>query len=87
VTAAAQGLDLYGRNCGVCHGFGGIGGDIVPDLRRSRALSDRTLWHAIVMDGVLQNAGMVGFKNYLSPDDAEAVRAYLNDRTRALVEQ
>jgi len=85
-TAAqlAAGRDAYSRNCGVCHGFGGIGGDILPDLRRASALSDRVLWHAIVLGGVLESNGMVSFRKYLSAEDAEAIRAYISAQARLL---
>ena len=38
----------------------------------------------LVIDGVLQDNGMVSFANRLSPEDAEAIRAYIADRARQL---
>lgn len=83
-SQVATGLDVYARNCAVCHGFGGIGGDIVPDLRRSSALSNTPLWRSIIIDGSLERLGMVSFRQYLSDTDVESVRAYINDRAQRL---
>jgi alcohol dehydrogenase (cytochrome c)/quinohemoprotein ethanol dehydrogenase len=78
------GKTIYGGTCGMCHGWGVVGGDLIPDLRRVGAVTDRALWHSIIIDGILQNAGMVSFKPYLSPDDAEAVRAYVSQQAQLL---
>jgi mono/diheme cytochrome c family protein len=78
------GKTQYGKNCGVCHGWGAIGGDLIPDLRRVSAVTDRELWHSIVIDGALQNAGMISFKPYLSPAEAEAIRGYVSHQAQLL---
>ena len=52
---------VYGRYCGVCHGDAAIAGALNPDLRRSRALDRRQLAAAIVIDGALQENGMVSW--------------------------
>ena len=74
----------FGENCGMCHGWGAIGGDLIPDLRRVAAVTDRALWQSIVIDGALQNAGMVSFKPYLSPAEVEAIRSYVSHQARIL---
>ena len=79
-----HGKTIYGGTCGMCHGWGVVGGDTIPDLRRVSAVTDRGLWHSVVIDGVLQNAGMVSFKPYLSSDDAEAIRAYVSQQAQVL---
>jgi quinohemoprotein ethanol dehydrogenase len=70
----ARGADVYGRNCALCHD-NRIG--TFPDLRTSAALGNPELFKAIVLDGVLTANGMVSFSAALSPEDAEAVRAYV----------
>ena len=80
----AAGKQLYARRCAVCHGFGAAGGDILPDLRRAVALTDKALWQSIVQDGALRHLGMVGFANYFSPADAETIRAYVSQQAGRL---
>lgn len=79
-----KGRILFADNCGSCHGMGGWAAGIIPDLRRSGALGDPAAWQAVVIDGVLQDRGMISFKPYLSPDDAESIRAFLANETHAL---
>ncbi len=80
----AKGAVLYGNTCSVCHGGGVLSSGVLPDLRRSPALADKKMWQAIVHDGALKDNGMVGFGKWMSPDDIEAVRAYVADRSRHL---
>jgi quinohemoprotein ethanol dehydrogenase len=68
---------LYTQNCYRCHGSGAQSAGVLPDLRRSGALSDRTAWRSIVRDGALESAGMIGFARWLSPDQVENIRAYI----------
>ena len=48
-----------------------------PDLRYAAALTSPELLKAIVIDGIFEANGMVSFKEQLSTDDAEAIRAYV----------
>src|SRR5690606_2859979 len=60
------------------HGAGvGRVSSIFPDLRYAAALNAEALFKAIVIDGALQNNGMVSFAEQLTPEDAEAIRAYV----------
>jgi quinohemoprotein ethanol dehydrogenase len=68
---------LYTQHCYRCHGAGAQSAGVVPDLRRSGALSDRTVWRSIVSDGALESAGMVSFKRWLTPEQIEDIRAYV----------
>jgi len=70
----AQGQKLYG-NCGVCHG-----GSVLPDLRRSAALTDKDMWKSIVIDGALSANGMASFAKWLKPEEAEMIRAFINQQ-------
>lgn len=74
------GLTAYARNCAVCHGLLGIGSGILPDLRWSAYSGDADAFRSVVIDGTLASNGMVSFAEQLSPDDVEAVRAYLVHR-------
>ncbi len=81
-TAAQQtrGETIYASTCAVCHGPSGMSSGVLPDLRRVTILADRDAWKSVVIDGALQDRGMASFARYLSPDDAEAVRAYMAQR-------
>jgi mono/diheme cytochrome c family protein len=68
----AAGQTAFIRYCAVCHG-----GSLTPDLSRSSVLSSPEAWRSVVLDGALKDAGMVGFSAYMSPGDAEQIRAYL----------
>jgi hypothetical protein len=50
---------------------------VFPDLRDAAALTAEALFKAIVIDGVLQNNGMVSCAEQLTLQDAEAIRAYV----------
>lgn len=80
-TAAqiANGGRHFAQQCLFCHG-----GSVLPDLRRSGALADRDMWKQIVIDGILTQNGMVGFSQWLKPQDAEAIRAYVAAEARLL---
>ncbi len=77
-TQLALGEAKYTENCASCHGTSiGRVSSVFPDLRYAAALNAEALFKAIVIDGVLQNNGMVSFAAQLSPQDAEAIRAYV----------
>jgi len=50
---------------------------LFPDLRYAGALWSGDAFKAIVLGGALQDNGMVSFKKELTPEDAEAIRAYV----------
>ncbi len=86
VTASQDVIDhgqvMYQRHCSYCHGDGLRTGGLNPDLRWS-APEIHGVWQQIVLDGMLAPVGMVGFGEYLSADDAEAIRQYvLSEATR-----
>jgi quinohemoprotein ethanol dehydrogenase len=76
--------DLY---CSRCHGADTQSANVIPDLRRSPMLTDANAWRTVVIDGVLADRGMVSWSKYLSPADAEAVRAYVGEQARVLQQQ
>jgi alcohol dehydrogenase (cytochrome c)/quinohemoprotein ethanol dehydrogenase len=75
----AQGNDLYGKYCTVCHGDAAIGG-LLPDLRRSAVLSDAAAWQTVVHDGALSDNGMIGWSKYLNREQIESIRHYVIER-------
>jgi quinohemoprotein ethanol dehydrogenase len=82
VTAA--GAEPYRVYCSRCHGSETHSLNIIPDLRRSAALSSAALWKSIVIDGALEPNGMIGWSQFLSPEGAEAIRAYVAAQARTL---
>ncbi|NJS13907.1 MAG: cytochrome c, partial [Sphingopyxis sp.] len=76
------GKAVYARYCTVCHGDSAVGNGFTPDLRISATLASADSWKTVVLDGALKDRGMVGFANVLAPTDAEALRAYVIERSR-----
>ena len=71
-----EGERLFQRYCAECHGDVAVSGGVLPDLRRSSALTNDN-WFDIVLRGDLQSQGMVSFAKELSSDDAAAIRSYV----------
>jgi len=78
-----QGRDLYLNRCARCHGLGTHSPNILPDLRRSSALTDGALWKSIVEDGALSANGMIAWKTFLPDGGAESIRAYVAGEAKA----
>ena len=78
-AAIAQGQQLFGRYCQVCHGASAGGGGVLPDLQRSAVLADADTWKSILIDGALAKNGMVSFAKVLSPEQAQLIRLYIID--------
>jgi PQQ-dependent dehydrogenase (methanol/ethanol family) len=81
----ASGELSYNRNCAVCHGSDSISlrPDTYPDLRRSSRMITEESWGAVVLEGELQDNGMISFANVLENGEAEAIRAYIISRANA----
>ena len=80
--AAHKGFETYDRYCVVCHGGGGVGGGVVPDLRFSGISQSEEAWASVVLGGILESRGMVSFKSELDAGDAENIRQFILDRIR-----
>lgn len=80
-TQVAAGKAQFGRYCMVCHGDSAIGNGFTPDLRVSGTLANAEAWKSVVIDGALKDRGMVSFARVLTPQDAEAIRAYVIERS------
>jgi len=76
----ATGNRFYFTYCTICHN-----GPVNPDLRRSALLANRDAFRQVVIGGALAQNGMASFSAYLKPEEAEAIRAYLNEQARALL--
>ena len=80
VTASAEvvarGQVAYQRQCAYCHGDGLRTGGLNPDLRYSPP-EIHAIWDSIVIDGVLERSGMVGFADFLTREDAQAIRQFV----------
>jgi PQQ-dependent dehydrogenase (methanol/ethanol family) len=76
-TLLARGEAKYNEHCATCHGNDGRVSSVFPDLRYAGALHGAEAFKAIVIDGVLTPNGMVSFKQVLSEQDAEAIRAHV----------
>ncbi len=73
-----RGEHLYSTYCTVCHGHGAVSDGVVPDLRRMPAVFFDN-FDAIVLDGMMAKAGMVGFGDVLTEADSNAIKAYVLD--------
>ena len=80
----ADGGNIFEGNCGICHGAGARSSGLVPDLRRSGALSDAETWAAVVHGGILKDRGMVSFSKWFTPAEIESVRAYVGEQAKFL---
>ncbi len=75
----AQGGNLYGKYCTVCHGDAAIGG-LLPDLRHSAMNTDPAAWQTVVHDGALVDNGMIGWAKYMTKEQIESIRHYVIKR-------
>ncbi len=75
--AVDQGRAFYALYCTQCHGHSVVAGGVVPDLRYSPTLASRDTYASIVLGGAMIKNGMLSFAQHLSPDDVEAIRAYV----------
>ncbi len=78
---AKAGFALFHNNCQVCHGPSASGA-YLPDLKKSQMLLAAESWKSVVIDGALKDRGMAGFARFLTPKDAEDIRAYVLTEAR-----
>jgi quinohemoprotein ethanol dehydrogenase len=78
LTASAdtvkKGGEIFAARCASCHL--NVPGSLAPDLRRM-APETHDAFNQIVLDGALRNAGMPPWDDVLSPEDANAIHAFL----------
>ena len=86
-TASAEttelGRRLYTERCLVCHGYSVVSGGLTPDLRYSNA-QVYAEWDAIVLGGSRSSNGMPPFAGVVTPEQSQAIKAYIIDRAHAL---
>ncbi|MDB5662935.1 MAG: quinohemoprotein alcohol dehydrogenase [Sphingomonas bacterium] len=68
----SDGAKWYATFCQICHT-----GPVNPDLMRSAVAADKEAWQAVVIDGALAGNGMASFRDYLTPAQAENIRAHV----------
>ena len=78
----AQGKNLFGLHCAQCHGVGTMSAGVLPDLKRSAALTSSAAWQMIVAQGKLESRGMGAFSQLLSLDEIEMIRDYVGERAQ-----
>ena len=77
-----QGRDLYARHCFYCHGLAVEASGLHPDLRYAKRAVHES-WNDIVLGGTRQGGGMASFADQLSPEESDAIHAYVIERAHA----
>jgi PQQ-dependent dehydrogenase (methanol/ethanol family) len=80
----AQGFALYQGYCQVCHSPRAAGG-FLPDLKRSPMILSAESFKGVVIDGVNAPRGMASFRRFLTPAQAEDIRAFIIQEAKAPV--
>ena len=80
----AQGAGLFMANCSICHSNQPRAP--LPDLRRMRK-GTHAAFDRIVLEGLLKGNGMPAFGDRLSPDQVQAIHAFLIDSQKTLRER
>ncbi|WP_291051191.1 PQQ-dependent dehydrogenase, methanol/ethanol family [Hyphomonas sp.] len=83
MAVISEGTVHYARNCAVCHGPLAVSSGVLPDLRWSAITANTDAWKGVVLEGNLAANGMVSFAEYITPDEAEAIRAYVLTQAHA----
>jgi PQQ-dependent dehydrogenase (methanol/ethanol family) len=73
---ATNGMHLYNYTCLQCHGPSGSS-NYAAELRRSPIITSSQAFQSVVLDGALEERGMVSFADTLTPDKLEDIRAFL----------
>lgn len=80
----ALGADLYGLRCSVCHGRNGASGGSIADLRYASEAT-YNIFHDIVRRGAYSGLGMPNFGEFITDDEAEAIKQFLLSERAALM--
>jgi PQQ-dependent dehydrogenase (methanol/ethanol family) len=73
----AEGGHVFARFCFICHGSNATSDRIHPDLRYSAILGSKEDWVGVVVGGDRKANGMASFKDVVSPEQAEDIRAFV----------
>jgi quinohemoprotein ethanol dehydrogenase len=79
-AAVTAGKALYHTYCSSCHGDSATGSGVLPDLRYSGLIKSPEAFDMTVREGTRADKGMVAFKDEISPQDLEKIRAYVIHR-------
>ena len=71
-----KGRTLYHEYCSGCHGVDAVSNGAIPDLRHLPPVFYEN-FDAIVLDGMMRKAGMVGFSDVLDKEDSRLIKAYV----------
>ena len=74
------GEERFKNHCATCHEPFAANRSVFPDLRYSPMLAAKESFASVVLGGALQANGMASFKERLSPDEVESIRAYMVER-------
>jgi quinohemoprotein ethanol dehydrogenase len=74
-----KGYEQFHTYCAACHGASAISASLVPDLRYMTPAT-QAAFDKIVLEGAYKDVGMVSFGHLLNKADADAIRAYVNQR-------
>ena len=88
VTQISEGDDIYHAQCASCHGGIGIPNEVAivaPDLRLM-TLSSHQAMADIVLGGSRADRGMPEFRDAVTPDQLQAIRAFIIEQARRLKE-
>ena len=78
------GHQQFTTHCAMCHDSQFANRALFPDIRYSPALNSAQAFDAIVIQGALQTSGMSSFKDRITEEQAQSIRAYMIDRANAL---
>jgi quinohemoprotein ethanol dehydrogenase len=79
-ATVAAGKALYHMYCSSCHGDSATGSGVLPDLRYSSLIKSAASFDMTVREGARAEQGMAAFKDEVSPQDLEKIRAYVIHR-------
>jgi quinohemoprotein ethanol dehydrogenase len=79
-AAVAAGKALYHTYCSSCHGDSATGSGVLPDLRYSSLIKNPDAFDMTVRQGTRTDKGMVAFKDEISSQDLQRIRAYVIHR-------
>ena len=75
-----EGKALFHTFCSTCHGDSATGSGVLPDLRYSGLIKSPEAFDTVVRQGARVDKGMVAFKEEISPQELEKIRAYVIHR-------
>jgi quinohemoprotein ethanol dehydrogenase len=79
-----KGKELFNSHCMMCHEPPAANRGVFPDLRYSPMINTAAAFHSVVIDGVLEANGMASFRDILTIEDVQAIRAYIIRRAHEL---